>query len=251
MMLLFGFLILVVFTALVLFIPALWGRETYSRYLAPRAVICPETHQPVGVTIDARHAAATALRGKPEFRLSDCTRWPERGDCGQECLPEALHNEAYTQGEVEPSRTRREIYHLPVLLAGFVAWYVGAWWHSQYLFRARWMSALGLTPSQLKEIVHWYAPHLLSVLACLLFAYGVAWLLTRWSHKGIGQGILVSITLWALLLIVTLPMFFGLSRDLILIETGYTLIATIAVGAIIGGLSGRLGANVPNPDRGH
>ncbi len=42
------------------------------------------------------------------------------------------------------------------------------------------------------------------------------------------------------LLIVTSPSLLIFPRDLLLIEGGYTLIATILVGAIIGGLSGRL-----------
>lgn len=240
MLLVLVFLLFVVGVALIFFMPALWGREIYRHYSAPRAVTCPETHQQVAVSLDARHAAVTGLRGNPEFRLSDCTRWPERGGCGRECLPEAVRNPAYTAGEVQPSRARRQIYHLPVLLAAFAAWYAGAWWHSQFLFRARWMEALGLTRDQLRLLVHWPAPHLLSIFACVLFAYGVAWLLTRFAHRGVWQGILSSVTLWAALLIVSLPLLLGLSRDFVLIETGYSLIATALVGVIIGGLSGKL-----------
>jgi hypothetical protein len=230
---------LVVFgVALILLMPALWGREIHQRYSAPRAVVCPETHQEAGVTIDAVHAAATGLCGTPKFRLADCTRWPARIRCGQECLPEALRNEPYTQGEVHIRS--RQIYHLPVLLAAFAAWYVGMLWHSHYLFRDRWMAALGLTPVQVKQLVLWYSPHLLSVAACLLFAYGAAWLLTWFSRKGVWQGILSACALWAAVLGGTLPSILGLPRELLLIEAGYTLLATLVVGAIIGGLSGRL-----------
>lgn len=240
MLLLYAFLLFVFGITLILLMPALWGREIHHHYSAPRAVTCPETHQQVGVTIDARHAAATGLCGTPDFRLSDCTRWPERAKCGQECLPEALRNEPYTLGEVHLSRTQRQIYHLPVLLAAFAAWYVGMLWHSEYLFRGLWMTALGLTPSELKQIVRWYSPHLLSVAACLLFAYGVAWLQTWLSRKGVWQGIFSSTLLWATILLVTLPLLVSFSRDLVLIEAGYTLVAAIVVGAIIGGLSGKL-----------
>lgn len=240
MLLLFGLFLLIFGTAVVLLMPALWGREIHHAYAGPRAVTCPETHQPVGVTIDATHAAVTGLRGTPDFRLSDCTRWPARIKCGQECLPEALGNEPYTVGEVHLPKTHRQIYHLPVLLAAFAAWYVGMVWHSHYLFRARWMTALGLTPAQLKQLVGWYSPHLVSIAACLLFAYGVAWLQTWLVRKGVWQGILSSTLLWAAVALATLPSMTGLSRDLLVIEAGYTLIATIVVGAIIGGLSGKL-----------
>ena len=240
MLLLFASLLFVFGVALILLMPALWAREIHHRYSAPRAVTCPETQQQVGVTIDARHAATTGLRDTAEFRLSDCTRWPERAECGQECLQEALHNEPYTLGEIQIPRTRRQIYHLPVLLAAFVACYVGLWWHSEYLFRGRWTTALGLSPAEVKEMVHWLSPHLLSIAACLLFAYGVAWLQTWPSRKGVWQGVLSAIFLWLVLFVVTLPSSLSLPRDLLLIEGGYTLIATILVGAIVGGLSGRL-----------
>ena len=240
-MLLLGLLAFLLGSAFILLIPLLWGRETYQTYAAPRAVICPETRRPAGVIIDAAHAAATGVRGgKPEFRLADCTRWPARADCGQECLPEALRNEPYTQGEVSPARTRRPIYHLPVLLAAFAGWYVGMVWHSGYLFRARWMAALNMTQAQFRQLVSWYSPHLLSIAACLLFAYGVAWLQTWLARKGFWQGILSAMLLWAAVAVATLPSAAELPRDLLMIEAGYTLIATIIIGAIIGGLSGKL-----------
>jgi len=240
MLLLFWFLLVFLGCTLVLLLPVLWGREIHHQYSAPRAVTCPETRRQVGVTIDAVHAAATGLRGTPQFRLADCTRWPDRAKCGQDCLPEALRNEPYTRGEVRPSRTSRPIHHLPVLLAAFAAWYVGMVWHSHWLFRARWMAALSLTPAQLKQMVLWYSPHLLSVAACLLFAYGVAWLQVWLSRKGVWQGILSSTLLWAAVLVVTLPSTLVLPHDLFLIEASYTLVATLVVGAIIGGFSGRL-----------
>jgi hypothetical protein len=56
-----------------------------------RLVTCPETRQPVGVALDLRHVikhGAVTAPGPhvPALRLRTCTRWPERQDCGQECL---------------------------------------------------------------------------------------------------------------------------------------------------------------------
>jgi hypothetical protein len=56
------------------------------RYTGDRILICPETGQAQAVRVDARHAASTALAGEALLRLDSCTRWPERRDCGQECL---------------------------------------------------------------------------------------------------------------------------------------------------------------------
>ena len=98
------------------------------------------------------------------------------------------------------------------------------------------MAALGLTPAEVKQIVWWYSPHLLSVAACLLFAYGVAWLVALRGRKGLWEGILAAVFLWGAVIVVTLPSLAGLSRDLLTIELGYTFLATIVVGALIGGL---------------
>jgi hypothetical protein len=58
----------------------------WLKYRGRIVITCPENRIPAGVSVDARHAAATGLGGQPEFRLSDCSRWPERANCGRECL---------------------------------------------------------------------------------------------------------------------------------------------------------------------
>ena len=51
-----------------------------------RVIACPETRNTEVVRVDAGHAAWTDLRGEKELRLESCSRWPERADCGQDCL---------------------------------------------------------------------------------------------------------------------------------------------------------------------
>jgi hypothetical protein len=164
-----------------------------------------------------------------------------RADCGQECIPEALETGPYTKGEVVSPKAKK-IYHLPVLLAGFAAWVFGALWHSQYLLRSSWMDAAGLGQANLRQIVKWWTPHLLSVAACLLFAYGAAWLLAWRRRKGIGQGILTSVSLWFAVAAASLLAtgWSGIPGKLLRIEAAYTFLASVVVGAIIGGLSGKL-----------
>ena len=58
----------------------------YLRYRGTMVVTCPETRAPTAVEVDARHTAVSAVRGKPVLRLRDCSRWPERQGCGQDCL---------------------------------------------------------------------------------------------------------------------------------------------------------------------
>lgn len=62
--------------------------RTYFTFRGKRLVTCPETHKTVAVELDAKEAASEAFKQKPRMQLSECTRWPERKDCGQECLNE-------------------------------------------------------------------------------------------------------------------------------------------------------------------
>ena len=77
-------LVIVVFAALYFAVPFAIG--TYMKYRGPMVVTCPETRKTVGVEVDVKHAALTATVGHPDLRLRSCTRWPEKRDCGQECL---------------------------------------------------------------------------------------------------------------------------------------------------------------------
>ncbi len=238
MLFLIWLLLSLVILSLIVLPSAVWLRELYRRYSGWRVVTCPEDQREAAVSMDARHAAATGLHGTPDLRLCDCTRWPERSKCGRACLPQAMEAEASMPGEVKVKSKR--IYHLPIVLAGFAAWCLGAIWHSQYLFRTRWMNAVGLTHAQVKEIGWRLAPHVLTLAICLLFAYGVAWLLAAWHRKGVLQGVLMSVLLAGA---VTGASWYGIARlphDFLAIETGYVVLGTVMVGAIVGGLYDRL-----------
>ena len=218
----------------------LWGERIFHTYRAGRTVNCPETQAPVSVRFNALRAAWSGLAGPPKLRLADCTRWPERADCGQECIPDAVEAKpapALSQVSLNQVswRTRR-VVHLPVLLAGAAAWVLGMAWHSQYLFRPRWTMALGLSDPQTQALARMLAPHLLSVGACVLFAYGVAGLLRGLGSRSLTHGVEVAAALW--LAIFAALMAVTSSRavpDLLWIEGGYTLLGALLIGAIVGG----------------
>ena len=66
-----------------------WSRAAVPAFLSyrgTRVVKCPENGNVAAVAVDARHAAATAFRRRPDLRLAACSRWPEKEACGQECL---------------------------------------------------------------------------------------------------------------------------------------------------------------------
>jgi len=81
------FLVLLGIGLLVLSYPALRAAvEVSLRYRGTRVITCPETRQPAAVEVDSRLAARTASLSRPFLRLTQCSRWPERQDCGQDCL---------------------------------------------------------------------------------------------------------------------------------------------------------------------
>jgi hypothetical protein len=64
--------------------------RTYFRMRGSRVIVCPETHKPAAVTVDAAHAAVTAVWEKPELQLKTCSRWPERQGCDQACTTQIV-----------------------------------------------------------------------------------------------------------------------------------------------------------------
>lgn len=77
--------ILVIIAIAAGFVALLYGLA-WRKYRGQRVIVCPENQLAAGVVVDARHAAASSLKGAAELRLSSCSRWPERGACGQPCL---------------------------------------------------------------------------------------------------------------------------------------------------------------------
>lgn len=77
-------IVIIAFAALYFIVPFVVG--TYIRYRGAMVITCPETRKPAAVEVDVAHAAVTAAIGQPDLRLKNCTRWPEKKDCGQECL---------------------------------------------------------------------------------------------------------------------------------------------------------------------
>jgi hypothetical protein len=62
------------------------GVRAYLKFRGKRLVTCPETHEPEAVEVAAGEAALGAFYNEPTLRLKECSRWPERQDCGQDCL---------------------------------------------------------------------------------------------------------------------------------------------------------------------
>ena len=79
-------------TILVTGLPVGLSLQNYYKNRGRQSAICPENGQRVDVEMDNKYAFWTAWRGQEHTRLKSCTRWPEKGDCGQEC-----------QAQIDPS----------------------------------------------------------------------------------------------------------------------------------------------------
>ena len=64
----------------------LWVLPAWREYRGKKTVTCPESGQSATVEVDAARVARSAWGGVPDVRLKDCSRWPERATCGQDCL---------------------------------------------------------------------------------------------------------------------------------------------------------------------
>ena len=69
-------------------LPVALSLQNYYRNRGRQSVTCPDSQQTAGVEVDNEFAFWAALRGQEHSRLKSCSRWPEKGDCGQECLAE-------------------------------------------------------------------------------------------------------------------------------------------------------------------
>jgi hypothetical protein len=69
------------------FIGIFMALRTYLRYPSKSLVTCPETRKAAAVHVNAGKAALDVLDGKHvRIHLDQCSRWPEREHCEQECL---------------------------------------------------------------------------------------------------------------------------------------------------------------------
>ena len=73
--------------ALALLVPTSWALgHTWRRARNSRHVICPAVGASALVTLDPWYAVRKHALGDNELRVKNCACWPERRECGQECL---------------------------------------------------------------------------------------------------------------------------------------------------------------------
>jgi hypothetical protein len=82
----FPFVLFFLGAALVTGLPLAATLHTYYENRGPGAVRCPDTGESADIEIDHGFALKSAMRGQQHSRVKSCSRWPQNGECGQECL---------------------------------------------------------------------------------------------------------------------------------------------------------------------
>lgn len=62
-----------------------------SKFHHPQPVTCPATGAPALVHVAAFQSAVRRMCGNVEPRLSQCTLWPGKAGCGQDCARQLTH----------------------------------------------------------------------------------------------------------------------------------------------------------------
>lgn len=85
--------LIVVVVAVGLFVfRAIPGVRAFFTFRGERLVTCPETQTKEAVEVAAGEAAVGGFLSEPTLHLKECSRWPERETCGQECLQQIESN---------------------------------------------------------------------------------------------------------------------------------------------------------------
>jgi hypothetical protein len=81
-----AYFIVILAVATALYFSVRWLVKSYAQFRGTRRVSCPETGRPALVEVDALRASLTSTVGLPFVQLQNCSRWPLKEQCGQECL---------------------------------------------------------------------------------------------------------------------------------------------------------------------
>ncbi len=176
-------LLLLIGALTVLSMPLLFGAEVYQRRRGVHSVTCPENQHRVGVEIDALHSAATALTGTEYMRLRDCTRWPAKRECDQDCVYELIR-----ESPTEDLPRGRRIAHLPVVVGAALAWFLGAVWYAPPVFGRTWMRLQGLDHDAAHGRAETLFPYLIVLAGFVLLGYIIEWLVVRGGKTGLLRG---------------------------------------------------------------
>jgi hypothetical protein len=123
---------------------------------------------------------------------------------------------------------------LAILVTVIVQLAIGFLWYSPALFAESWLAGIGRRP---EDLAPGAGPFIIALLAAVLLALGIAWVLHRADLRGIRAGTLVG--MWLGVAFVVPPVlvheaFLGYPATVLAIDGGKELITAVLAGAILG-----------------
>lgn len=179
----------------VMVLPAVAWFEIRRAYSGKRKVVCPETLAPVEIELNAAHAANSRFRGHAEAKVAHCSRWPMREGCDESCLPEAL---------MANKPDTFSMNHVGVLIAGIVGAAVGDILRCSP-FAREWMAAAGYPALEFWKRIAFRAPAVFDLVAMILLAYVMTWLMRHVKLSGWIGGVEVAVLVWLAVLCLSIP----------------------------------------------
>jgi hypothetical protein len=241
MLFLFWFLLVLAGSCLFLIMPLILGWPIYAQYRGTRTIVCPQTHGHAVVRIDSLHALLTTIFASEKLRLATCSLWPERANCAQDCIGQAIRLPAVhaAKRETRASRIPHEINYPAVLAATAAYWLVGAFWYSHYLFRGPWMQMMGYEEAQVQRMVLRSVPQLETLLWSLIYCLILAVIIEMGSAHNARKGAEIGFVLWVpvWLVVVVATVYNGWPINMVWLHAGAAMIASVVAGLILGSWS--------------
>lgn len=123
-----------------------------------------------------------------------------------------------------------------VLVAAVVYWLLGAAWFT--ILSNPWLASIGKTMEQLQAGVNSGVAYSIALVANVIIAYVIGWVVIRTGEQTAARGITVGALLWVGLVGTTIGtafVFEGRSFEGFVLTAGYPLVGMLVMGAIVGG----------------
>lgn len=220
----FWILFLICGAAVLFAFPGILWLELRRSYGGPRSVTCPETHSQVTIGLN-RDKAAKSLFGPRVVEVESCTRWPERKDCPQDCVPEAL--------TLNPTDTFA-INHTGVVLAALTSWAAsGLLRYSP--FARELMASIGLPEARFWERIGMRFPVIVGFFGLLFTAYVFTWIVRHTQQTGVLHSLTTGGLIWLAVVGITIPeTLHSIPARIFALNALAMLIALVVQGILIG-----------------
>ena len=220
----FWFLLLLCGIAVLFAFPGALWLEIRRMYGGTRTVTCPDNRDQVMVYLNAKKAA-NALFGPRKIEIAGCSRWPEKGDCAQGCVPEAISKNPPAEFSIN---------HPAVFLTALVSW--GASGVLRYSpFAREWMAAAGFPPAEFWARIGVRYPVIVGFFGLLAMAYVFTFVMRHTNQTGLAQSMLTASLLWLGVVGITIPeTFFFVPFRVFALDALAMLIALLVQGVLVG-----------------